>query len=90
MPEDVHPEQMPEARREQIMLSGALQSLENTADELRRRLMDYMRDDEPTAERIAEVAMPVRTPYGRALRESYEQVGTIERRLQSVLGLLEV
>lgn len=89
-PSDVHPEQLPEARREQILLAGALESLGNTVSEVQHRLSDYTRDDEPNAEKVAEVPMPVRTPYGRALRESYETVTTIERRLQNTLRLLEL
>lgn len=88
---DVHPEQMPEARRELTICAGAFEGVLRSVNELLDRVRDYTRDSEPAAEKALRPSGPVvRSPYGRELRSLSESMGDLEERVCRTLGVLEL
>lgn len=87
------PHNMPQVRRELVMLRGALSSVHTKANELIEQLPDFMRQEpENDTAKLMEIPteMPVTSPFAQELRELTNECSTIEQKLARASYRLEL
>lgn len=78
----VAPDEMAEIPRELTMLKGAVSSLHSSANDLLGKISPTIRE-EPENDGLSEIPtkFPVHSEVGKAVREIYDEVSTIENKL---------